>query len=140
MVVYAWDSCEWGDGYLSLVKGALITPWLPNEDIDGQGWEFGLDLTSGRRGWYPPEYVQVHGPCPSTTPRAVLVVQDAWDPSGWGGEYLRLEKGALLAPWLPDDYEDGQGWAYGRDLTSGRSGWYPPDFTRLSLGWVVMDD
>ena len=139
VVVHAWDSCDWGDDYLSLVQGALITPWLPNEIVvDCPGWDYGLDLTSGRRGWYPPEFVQVHSPCPPTMPRAVLVVLHAFDPSGWGADYLCLEKGALLAPWLPDDYVDGQGWAYGLDLASGRSGWYPPEFARLSVGWVSI--
>ena len=140
VAIHAFDGSDWGDDYLCLVEGALITPWLPDEAVDGQGWDYGLDLTSGRSGWYPPQFVQLHSPRPATEPRAVLVVLHAFDPSGWGDDYLCLEKGALLAPWLPDEYVDGQGWAYGLDLASGRSGWYPPEFARLSVGWVPMDD
>ena len=78
----------------------------------------------------PPTQV-LHCPHPTTALPTMLLVLHDFDPSGWGDSYLGLQKGAMLTPCVPDEPIDGQGWAYGRDLASGRTGWYPPEFALL---------
>ena len=63
----------------------------------------------------------------------MLIVLHAFDPPGWGDDYLCLQEGALITPCVPDEAIDGEGWAYGRDLASGRTGWYPPEFALLPI-------
>jgi hypothetical protein len=57
-VLADFNGADWGDAYLSLQKGDMLTVCEPEEPIDAQGWAYGRVLANGRTGWYPPTFAQ----------------------------------------------------------------------------------
>ena len=49
---------EFGDGSLTFDANMEIMPVEAPVDVDAEGWQFGILVSSGSRGWYPPAFVQ----------------------------------------------------------------------------------
>ena len=50
-----FDGREYGPEYLTFEAGVDVIPALP--PVDAEGWEFGVVVATGARGWYPPQFV-----------------------------------------------------------------------------------
>ena len=50
-----FDGQEYGPEYLTFEAGVDVIPALP--PVDAEGWEFGVVVATGARGWYPPQFV-----------------------------------------------------------------------------------
>lgn len=56
LAVADFNGTEFGEEYLSFKAGERVSTLPIPEGEDSQGWQYGV-LSSGKKGWFPPEYV-----------------------------------------------------------------------------------
>ena len=57
VVLASFAGLKYGPEYLDLKAGDVIYPVAPPEEIDPEGWAYGVLRRTWLPGWYPPTYV-----------------------------------------------------------------------------------
>ncbi len=58
LAIWAFDGASYGPEYIDLGMGDAVRSLPTPAGIDGEGWAFGVNVRSGHRGWFPPDFVR----------------------------------------------------------------------------------